>query len=207
MGYEWFSFAVIMAIGQFSPGPDMILLTRVALANGRAAGWATAVGIACGLAIHAALAVAGLAVLLEEFTVLEMTLSIVAACYLLWLAWCLWQGTRSGEAVVLEEGQKREISLVQHWRRGFFCNVLNPKVAIFLAGVTLPFAKLDTSTWWQLTLWLTIVFEGVILWCLWVVALQQRVVRKWYAKLAVWIDLAFALLLVILAGVLLFRVL
>lgn len=59
---EWFTFFVIMAVGQFSPGPDMVLLTRVSLADGKVAGMATAFGIASGLMVHAGIAVSGLAV-------------------------------------------------------------------------------------------------------------------------------------------------
>ena len=63
---EWLAFAGVMALGQFSPGPDILLLTRTALVHGRKAGCWTAVGIACGLACHAAVAVLGVAALLAR---------------------------------------------------------------------------------------------------------------------------------------------
>ncbi len=50
---ELLAFAGVMALGQFSPGPDMILLTRTALRSGARAGVEMALGIACGLAVHA----------------------------------------------------------------------------------------------------------------------------------------------------------
>ena len=49
---EWWTFVMIMALGQFSPGPDMVLLTRTALSRGCAAGWAVAGGVATGLLLH-----------------------------------------------------------------------------------------------------------------------------------------------------------
>ena len=58
---ELAAFAGLMALGQFSPGPDMILLTRTALAEGAKAGAIMALGIASGLLVHASIAVAGLA--------------------------------------------------------------------------------------------------------------------------------------------------
>jgi threonine/homoserine/homoserine lactone efflux protein len=50
------TFAGVMALGQFSLGPDMILLTRTALKSGARTGVKMACGIACGLSVHATLA-------------------------------------------------------------------------------------------------------------------------------------------------------
>ena len=58
---ELLAFSGVMALGQFSPGPDMVLLTRTSLKSGVRAGVEMALGIACGLTVHATLAVAGLA--------------------------------------------------------------------------------------------------------------------------------------------------
>ena len=63
---ELLAFAGVMAVGQFSPGPDMLLLTRTSLAQGRAAGWWTTVGITVGLCVHAAIAIFGMAYLLSR---------------------------------------------------------------------------------------------------------------------------------------------
>ncbi len=55
----WAELAVLMgvlALGQSSPGPDLLLVTRTAVARGRAAGWWTALGISTGLCVYAALA-------------------------------------------------------------------------------------------------------------------------------------------------------
>ncbi len=83
---EWLVFVGVIALGQFSPGPDMLLLTRTALASGRKSGCWTAIGIACGLAFHASIAVTGVATLLEKGGWAWTTLKWVAAAYLVWLA-------------------------------------------------------------------------------------------------------------------------
>ncbi len=87
--YEWLVFAGVMALGQFSPGPDMVLLTRTALASGRTAGCWTAVGIACGLAMHAAIAVTGISALYSRGGGLMIVMKYAAALYLTWLAYQL----------------------------------------------------------------------------------------------------------------------
>ena len=63
---ELWAFALIMLIGQFSPGPDMLLLTRTSLAEGLRSGWMMVLGISTGLTLHASLAIGGIAVVLSK---------------------------------------------------------------------------------------------------------------------------------------------
>ncbi|MBQ98882.1 MAG: hypothetical protein CMP30_12945, partial [Roseibacillus sp.] len=82
---ELLVFAGIIALGQFSPGPDMILLTRTALAQGRSAGWWMSAGIASGLCVHATVAVFGMAYLMGLKEELTEVLRWMAAGYLAYL--------------------------------------------------------------------------------------------------------------------------
>ena len=63
---ELWAFALIMLIGQFSPGPDMLLLTRTSLAEGLRSGWMMVLGISTGLTLHASLAIGGIAVVVSQ---------------------------------------------------------------------------------------------------------------------------------------------
>ena len=201
---EWMVFAAIMALGQFSPGPDMVLITRTALAAGWRSGCWTAVGIACGLACHAAVAVTGVSTVLSKGGGFVVALKWAAAIYLSWLAFQLIRsGLQSRRLNVTGQEMPAEQGDAVHWRRGLLCNLLNPKVAVFLAGVTAPFLSLQTSpAGWPVILWVTIVLEGVILWCLWVFLLQAAAVRTGYLKMAHWLDLAFGVVLLGVAGAL-----
>ena len=138
---ELLAFAGVMALGQFSPGPDMMLLTRTALRSGAKAGMEMALGIACGLVVHASVAVAGLALAFERMPVLRRTVCWVAAGYLLWLAWRILREafvTASSGGVA---GPRSEANGRGPFLRGLFCNLLNPKAAIFLAAVSAPFLQ------------------------------------------------------------------
>ena len=194
--YEWLVFAGVMALGQFSPGPDMVLLTRTALASGRTAGCWTAVGIACGLAMHAAIAVTGISVLYSRGGELVIVMKYAAALYLTWLAYQLIRSGLRSSPLLAGHSRGEGESVYLSWKRGFFCNLLNPKVAVFLAGVTAPFLAIQKSPdHWSLILWATIVFEGVILWCVWVFVLQIPMIRERYLRVAHWFDLAFGVIL------------
>lgn len=201
---QWLLFIGIMLLGQFSPGPDMVLLTRTALAAGRKAGCWTAVGIACGLSIHAGVAVTGVATLLAKGGWLEQGVKWLAAGYFVWLGVQLIRsGVRRGELRVGGAAQVLDGGSWASWRRGLLCNLLNPKVMVFLVGVTAPFLAINEAPWfWPGLLWGTILLEGLVLWCLWVVVLQWGQIKMRYLKAAHWFDFAFGVALLVVAGVL-----
>lgn len=205
---EWVTFFMIMAVGQFSPGPDMVLLTRVSLAEGTRAGWATACGIASGLMIHAGIAVSGLAFVLAGNETVYRWIKYLACGYLLWLAYQLMKSALQKVKFKLDSRppDRSQTSLLGYWKMGFLCNILNPKVAIFLAGVTLPFLGMGMNTdleigdsAWAVILWMTIFLEGWLLWSLWVWLLQLRIIKGFYQRSAHIIDGVFGLCLIALA--------
>ncbi len=196
---ELLAFSGVMALGQFSPGPDMVLLTRTALKNGARAGVEMALGIACGLTVHATLAVAGLALAFDRLPMLRKTMCRVAAVYLLWLAYQILREVfiawYSGARVeVAEESPRRRPFL-----RGLFCNLSNPKAAIFLAAVSAPFLRGDRPGWWPFVIAGIVAVQGGVLWSLWAWLLQWSPLRLRYEAAARWIDGAFGMALIVLA--------
>jgi threonine/homoserine/homoserine lactone efflux protein len=197
--FELFAFAGVLALGQFSPGPDMLLLTRTALKDGARTGVVMAWGIATGLAIHAALAIGGVAVVLERIDWLRLGMRWLAAGYLGWLGYRMmvdWFGR-----IFLGERYEEPVSAANKgaFVRGLMCNLLNPKVIVFLAAVTTPFLAGDRPAWWPWALWLIVVFEGLTLWALWAIFLQAKPIRDGYRRAGPWISLAFGLVMMGLA--------
>ncbi len=198
-------FAGVMVLGQFSPGPDMLLLTRTALRDGPRVGVKMALGIASGLTVHATLSIGGLAVAFERLPVLHKVLLWVAALYLLWLAFGLfmevfatWNSKSRGES---KSTKSRHPPFVQ----GLLCNLLNPKVALFLAAVCAPFLAGAHPVWWPYAIWGVVVGLGCGLWSLWVLMLQWRPLQRSYQKAALWIDAMFGIALIILAATLIYN--
>jgi len=202
---ELITFIVVVGLGQFSPGPDMILLMKVSLSNGAKAGYFTALGIVTGLMIHAGIAI----FFVDKITalsgsVVQVGVYILGASYLIWLGYQLLQaafvGYSSGLKIELEDSKIGKITnYLQFYKRGFLCNLLNPKVAIFLAGVMLPFKQEDPSVTWSMLLWITVVFEGLLLWCVYVKFLQAGWIRAKYTKNSYIIDGVFGVVLLTIA--------
>ncbi len=196
---ELLAFAGVMALGQFSPGPDMILLTRTALRNGANYGVRMAIGIACGLVFHSTIAFAGLALVLQRDPLVAGILRWMAAGYLLWMAWRI----LSEQFVIWYSGSisEREPVPSRHspFVRGLLCNLLNPKAAIFLAAVSAPFLMGGHPAWWPVALGGIVVIQGAVLWSLWACLLQWQPLAGLYRKLERGIDLLFAAVLIVLA--------
>jgi threonine/homoserine/homoserine lactone efflux protein len=191
------AFAGILAIGQFSPGPDMVLLTQTSLRHGRAAGWWTAAGITTGLTLHATVALFAWQAVSGVPPVARATLHWLAAAYLFWLAWQIWKERHTAAPEGTSNANSRK-----WFRRGLLCNLLNPKVLVFFAALVVPFLSPHRPGWWPAALWAIIVLEGLFLWGLWVAVLQHAKIREFHHRAAPVINGGFAFALALL-GVLL----
>jgi threonine/homoserine/homoserine lactone efflux protein len=109
-----------------TPGPDMLYVAARSAAEGRAAGVASAAGIAVGTLVHVALVAGGLAALLAAVPLAYTAVRLGGAAYLVYL------GVR---ALVRPSGlAERALAPAPRWavfRQGVVTNVLNPKVALF----------------------------------------------------------------------------
>ncbi|MEO5715466.1 MAG: LysE family translocator [Luteolibacter sp.] len=196
---ELLAFAGVMALGQFSPGPDMVLLTRTALKSGAKVGVEMALGIASGLIVHSTVAVAGLALAFDRWPLLRKITCWLAAGYLLWLAWRILSeafGAAYSGGAAEPDGK---INGRGPFLRGLFCNLLNPKAAIFLAAVSAPFLRGERPVWWPFAIAGIVVVQGGGLWSLWAWLLQWKPLRLRYERAAKWIDAAFGIALAALA--------
>ncbi|MEO5913233.1 MAG: LysE family translocator [Luteolibacter sp.] len=198
------AFAGVMALGQFSPGPDMILLTRTALKSGARAGAEMALGIATGLVFHSAVAFAGLALAFQRNPLLAEILRWGAAAYLLWISYRMVREHWFGSSTAVNEEMEVTPSTGRPFMRGLACNLLNPKAALFLAAVSAPFLRGSHPGWWPFALGGIVVVQGGALWALWARLLQWKPLSVRYRKLERWIDGIFAMVLVTLALVLIF---
>ncbi len=189
------AFAGIMAIAQFSPGPDMLLLTRIALAEGRRSAIMASLGIATGLLVHVTLAMTGCWLWLESFPTGATLFRILAALYLLYLATrIVWP------AKTPRHGASPPIHHTAYFR-GLFCNLLNPKVAVVIASLCAPFLRQQLSPW---LLGAITVLQGALLWCLWSLILPMSSIRRTYETWQRPISYVFALCMAALAVHLLF---
>ena len=124
---SWLLFIVASVVLIVTPGQDMILIMSRSVAQGAAAGVATAAGVSVGLVGHTALATLGLGAILRTSEWLFLALKLVGAGYLLYLGIGLLLTKRS--ALVLGSAAQRSLSRL--FLDGAFSNLSNPKVVVF----------------------------------------------------------------------------
>ncbi|MFC7331059.1 LysE family translocator [Marinactinospora rubrisoli] len=142
----------VLALLTLVPGPDMAVVTRSALAAGRAAALRTAGGVVLGLLTWGLLAVVGLAALLAASAEAFLVAKILGAGYLICLgAYTLWQ-SRRGAPVPATSSDDPARNVGDPWLSGLTTNVLNPKIAVFYAAVLPTLAPPTMPVHWSLTL-------------------------------------------------------
>ena len=121
-------FALASFVLAVTPGPDMALYVGRAISDGRRAGLACFLGCATGILVHTMLVAFGVAALLVAAPALFLTLKVVGALYLLWLAFAT---LRHGSSFSPRTGGARDRPWWNHYAAGLGMNLLNPKIVLF----------------------------------------------------------------------------
>ena len=124
---SWLLFILASLVLIVTPGQDMILVMSRSIAQGAAAGVATAAGVSVGLVGHTLLATLGLGAILRASEWLFLALKLAGAAYLVYIGIQLLR-TRQHDLAV-STGAPRSL-----WRLffdGALSNVSNPKIAVF----------------------------------------------------------------------------
>jgi threonine/homoserine/homoserine lactone efflux protein len=124
---SWLLFTVASLVLIATPGQDMMLVMSRSVAQGAAAGVATAAGVSVGLVGHTVLATLGLGAILRTSEWLFLALKLAGAAYLIYLGVNLLRTRQGGLAI--EAGAGR--SLRKLFVDGALSNLSNPKIAIF----------------------------------------------------------------------------
>lgn len=120
------------------PGADFTVFVRNALAS-RRSGIAAALGVAGGLLVHTALAVAGLAAVLVTMPVLFRTVQLLGGAYVLYLGmsalYALRRRAASGASAPQEAPEPKLVGPERALRQGFLTNALNPKAPVLFLSL------------------------------------------------------------------------
>ena len=120
------AFAGVALVMVLTPGPNMAYLVSRSIAQGRAAGLVSLVGVATGFLVYMLLAAFGITALLLAVPLAYDAIRIAGAIYLGWMAWnALKPGGRSPFQIRnLAPDSPRKLYMM-----GLFTSLLNPKVA------------------------------------------------------------------------------
>jgi threonine/homoserine/homoserine lactone efflux protein len=151
----------ICFFARMTPGPDMLLIIRHATAAPRGgaprAAYACVLGVCAGLSVHVALSVLGLAA-----------------------ARCLAAARGGGGSLFAARSTAPQAGMAQGFRDGLFCNLLNPKVTLFVLSVFTQFVSPESAMGDKALYGGVIVAEALVGWALFVRFLDTPFVRRVY---------------------------
>lgn len=130
------SLALVMV-----PGPNHLYIATRAIAQGRAAGMASAFGVETGTLVHIAAAAAGLSYVVARSAALFNVIKWAGVAYLVYL------GIRTltrGQEPTAREAAPQPLRAI--FLEGLVVNVLNPKVILFFLALLPQFVHLEAGS-------------------------------------------------------------
>jgi threonine/homoserine/homoserine lactone efflux protein len=137
-------------VGLFSPGPNVVLLTASGARFGFRATVPHILGVALGVGIIAGLTGLGIGVLILTVPWLIFGLKIIAALWILWMAWGLWQA----RPVTKRETGIRPFTFVE----AVLFQAVNPKIWIVALAAAIYVAEFPPT---QQAMYLAAAFSGI----------------------------------------------
>jgi len=139
----WFAAVV-------SPGPNFLVVSRLALSHSRRSAVGATIGIAVGSLIYAALTMFGLSVLMLRFAWLGDIIRMVGGSYLVWLGIQAWRTRPEDLSPATAEAVKEATSALRGVRAGFLTEITNPKGIAFFLGLFAAAVPEATPLWAKL---------------------------------------------------------
>ncbi|MFD0695059.1 LysE family translocator [Paenibacillus sp. GCM10027628] len=155
-------FLVSGLLLNITPGSDTLYILGRSLAQGKAAGMMSVLGILSGAIVHTLLAAFGLSLILMKSVLAFQLIKWIGAGYLFYM------GIKALRSRSNEDGLKQMVQTANRkiYIQGFLTNLLNPKVALFYLAFLPQFVSVD-NTYGALPfliLGLTFIATGT-LWC------------------------------------------
>ena len=156
----WHGFLLITSVhllAAASPGPDFVLVSQQTLAKGRRTGLICSLGITLGLSVHIIYSVLGLATVIAHSQPLLTAIKWLGGGYLIYLGWQGIQAKPKQPAQVTTperapvdtpaRNTSSAATTSATLRRGFFCNVFNPKAPVYFVAIFTLVLSPDIPLW------------------------------------------------------------
>ncbi len=134
------SFLFAASLLTVMPGPDIIFVLAQSVGLGKKYGIVTSLGLVSGILIHTSLIAFGVSEAIKQSEFVFLAIKIFGALYLFYLAYKVY---KSPAKIVLLSSEMEKQEFYALFKRGFFMNVLNPKVTIFFLAFFPNFINLE----------------------------------------------------------------
>lgn len=131
---DWMALTLICILGAFSPGPSLLVILSLTASDGRKAGYISSAGHGFGIFTYAIMSATGLALVLKTHHYLFVSIQILGALFLLYLAFrILHSHFANVSANTSQEVISKKVS--NRFFDGFLIAILNPKIGVFFLSL------------------------------------------------------------------------
>lgn len=127
-----FFLLILGALIVISPGADFALILNETTSNGRKAGILISLGISMGVLVHVTYSLLGLGVVVSKNGLIFTIVKYLGATYLFYIGALSLYSSRKSSTYIGAPKKTSPISLV---KKGFICNMFNPKTMIFFLSL------------------------------------------------------------------------
>ena len=136
------SFSLASILLSFMPGPDNIFVLTESMTKGQKNGIAISIGLCIGVLIHTLAAATGISIVIQKSAFAFSFIKYLGAAYLFYLAFMA-NKEKPLEIFLGKKPKERKSKLFPLIKKGFFMNVLNPKVSLFFIAFLPQFISQD----------------------------------------------------------------
>jgi len=162
------------------PGPDNVFVLTESITKGKRNGIIVSAGLTSGVIIHTVLIATGLSILIKQSPLVFNGIKIFGAIYLLYLAYLTYK--EEATIVVGAINSESDIQIKEEWfpllKKGFFMNVLNPKVTLFFIAFLPQFVSDDGFPFFVQIVLLGIIFMIQAFWVFSLISVVAGNLRK-----------------------------
>ncbi len=175
---------LINLLGMLSPGPDMLMVLRHASQGRSQASWCC-LGVLLGFSIHICLAIGGISLLVRQSPLLFEFIRYGGAAFLIFMgSKILFCQSRSFKLTSSTKQQPKTALLLS----GLSCNLLNPKILIFVVSVFSQFIGAETQLSHKVIYGCALITETGLLWYVLVRILSLHQVQKKLQHYQHWVN-------------------
>ncbi len=178
--------ASVTFIAMMSPGPDMMMVIKYGSTKNHRSAITCIAGICCGVSVHVALSILGLAAIIAASAKLFAAMKLIGAGYLIYIG--IKSFLSSGGLVLDKSNNSKANKRNTPFRDGLLCNVLNPKVTMFILAVFTQIIEPTTPVFEKIIYGAFIAIQAFVVWNIFVLFIRTKPVLGLLNKFQVAID-------------------
>jgi threonine/homoserine/homoserine lactone efflux protein len=183
---------LVQLVAVISPGPSFLITAQTAALRSPLTGVKVALGLGAGTVVWSSAALLGLNAIFQQFQWLYLSIKILGALFLLWIAWQIF---RHADEPVHLETETRAGPAGGPFLKGFLTQIGNPKVAVFFGSIFIAMLPREVPWWMALALIAIVTFNEIAWYTLVALLFGSGPVRRRYLAGKRFIDRATGLFL------------